>query len=210
MSKNESLFVKPFVRRLRHLNWMWQFTSEWFNNDLHRIHSARVSWMKPKAFTGKYMFSRSHTGVKYVPFSWSQHKNLTSFGSLKQAWRLRQLLSLSQIPPSPNCYPCGPAPPAGGPVPDPGGAITQICWAGVVKTDWIIWKNHAVRHLLCISVQTGQCIYDTFVLVLCSSAIYISPILVYLLFIWQNYMSCTDSFMVARIKDFCHMSLQPS
>lgn len=179
------------------------------------IHSARVSWMKPKAFTGKYMFSRSHAGVKFVPFSWSLHKNLTSVGSLKQAWRPRQLLSLSQIPPFPNCYPCGPAPPAGGPVPDPGGAITQICWAGG-GWNWLNnmkkKKKKSCSSTICcdIFVQTGQCIYDTSVQVLCSSAIYINPILVCILFIWQNYMSCADSFMVARIKDFCHMSLQPS
>lgn len=114
--------------------------------------------MKPSAFTGKYMFSRSHTGVKFVPFSWSQHKNLTSVGSLKQAWRPRQLLCLSQIPPSPNCCPCGPAPPAGGPVPDPEGAITQICWTGggwnwlnnmkeIMQFDnmlWHFWTNRPV------------------------------------------------------------------
>lgn len=195
--------VRKTIPTIVALNWMWQFTQEWFYKWFTQKFILLVfhEW-GPVLLLEKcsFIFLRSHTGAKceicplFLVTIWS----LTSVGSSKQAWRPRQLLSLSQIPPSPNCYPCGPAPPAGGPLPDPGGAITQICWAGLGAGFQLTEQSE--DRLDAVHFCTNRPVYLCHI-IWCSNAFFIHPILV---FAWQNNMSCADSF---RIFATCHWSL---
>lgn len=140
---------------------MWQFTSEWFNKWFTQKFILLVfhKW-SPIHLLENIFSSRSHTGVKSVPFSWSLHKNLTSVGSLKQAWRPRQLLSLSQISPFPNCYPCGPAPPAGGPVPDPiEEQKHRFVELGMDEADWLIWEKNKIKIMQLSNLLRPVCLW---------------------------------------------------